>query len=104
MAMMVLLIVVNIFLLVAEAQSINRFERVASNEKRPISGMISSFLLGGIMNMFSENDSVMIKEDEQGGGRNVRCTGQTLLEEQAVPPEDSLESTVYPHASCLYGN
>ncbi len=48
-AMVVLLIVVNIFLPVAEAQSI----RAASNEKRPVSGMVSS-LIGGIMNLFSD--------------------------------------------------
>jgi hypothetical protein len=50
------------------------------------------------MNMFLENDGAMMKEDnEQGGGRNVRRMGQTLLEEQAIPPEDSLlDSTISP--------
>ncbi len=38
----------------------------------------------------------MAKEDEQGGGRDVRRMGQTLLEEQAVPPRDSLDSNVSP--------
>jgi hypothetical protein len=41
--------------------------------------MVSS-LLGGIMNMFSENDGAMIKEDnEQGGGRNVRVVWDKLF-------------------------
>ena len=63
--------------------------------------MVSS-LLGGIMNIFSDNDGDMIKEDEQGGGRHVRRIGQTFSETtRSGPTKRHLDSTLSPSTLML---
>jgi hypothetical protein len=54
------------------------------------------------MNVFLDNDGIMIKEDKQGGRPDIHCMGQTLLEEKVVPPRGSPDLKLYP--SMLYGN